>query len=267
MQLSPPPETDLPDVDDVAAEAAPKGWRRWLRLLPLVVVVAGLTLVFATGLNRYLSLDALQARRGQLLSLVHAHPVAGLLVYALAVTAVVAFSIPGAMIMTMTGGFLFGPWLGAGAAVIGGSAGATILFLVARTAFGEALRRRIRSGGLMDKIQTGVRAHAFSYLLMLRLFPGIPFWICNIAAGLVHIPIRTYVAATVLGLIPPTLIYASIGSGLGHVFDQGGKPSLGLLFDPEVLLPLLGLAALSVLPVAYHAWRIRRRRVLGDATG
>jgi uncharacterized membrane protein YdjX (TVP38/TMEM64 family) len=110
------------------------------------------------------------------------------------------------------------------------------------------------------RIEAGVRANAFVYLLILRLIPAVPFWLCNIASGFVAIPMRTYVTATVLGIIPSTFIYASIGAGLGHVFDRGEKPDLSLIMDPEVMLPLIGLAALSCVPVLYHAWRIRRGR-------
>jgi uncharacterized membrane protein YdjX (TVP38/TMEM64 family) len=256
-----PPEAD---IDAVVTEATPPGWRRWLRFAPLALIVLVLCLVFGTGLNRYLSIDELAAKREALLDLVQAHPILGLLAYTLAYVLVVAFSIPGAMIMTMTGGFLFGPWLGAAAAVTGASIGATIMFFVARSALGETLRKRVKAGGLMDRIQAGVRANAFSYLLVLRLIPAVPFWLCNIAAGFVHIPIGTYVAATVLGIIPSTVIYAGIGSGLGHVFDAGGKPDLSLVLAPEVMAPLIGLAVISLAPVAYHAWKLQRRRVLPD---
>ena len=261
MHAPVPPEAD---IDVVVSEATPRGWRRWLRFAPLVLIVLVLVLVFGTGLNRYLSIDELAAKRQQLLDLVQAHPILGLLAYTLTYVLVVAFSIPGAMIMTMTGGFLFGPWLGSVAAVTGASGGATVMFLVARSALGESLRKRVKAGGLMDRIQSGVKANAFSYLLVLRLIPAVPFWLCNIAAGFVHIPITTYVAATVLGIIPSTVIYAGIGSGLGLVFEGGGKPDLSLVLAPEVIGPLIGLALLSLAPVAYHAWRHHRSRALPE---
>lgn len=254
-----PPEAD---IDTVAAAAVARSWRSWMRLAPLLVIAAGLVIVFATGLNRYLSLDVLQEQRAALLERVRLHPVESVLIYTAVYVLVVAFSIPGAMIMTMTGGFLFGPGLGSTAAVVGMTIGATIMFLVARSALGELIRKLARSGGVMERIQLGVRANAFSYLLMMRLIPAVPFWLCNIASGFVHIPLRTYVIATVLGIIPSTVIYSSIGSGLGHVFNEGRTPDLGLVMDPQVLLPLVGLALLSMVPVAYHAWKLRRGRSL-----
>lgn len=262
MQAPLPPQADREAL--VEATDPPGGrWKRWLPLALIVIVVG---LFFGLGLNRYLSVDELAARRQQLLDLVHAHPILGLVGFVGLYVLVVAFSIPGAMIMTITGGFLFGPWLGAAAAVTGASSGATVMFLVARSALGDVLRRRTKAGGLIERIQLGVRANAFTYLLALRLIPVVPFWICNIAAGFVQIPITTYVLATVLGIIPSTVIYASIGSGLGHVFDSGRKPDLGLVMDPQVLLPLLGLAALALVPIAYHAWKLHRRRALPDGS-
>jgi uncharacterized membrane protein YdjX (TVP38/TMEM64 family) len=164
--------------------------------------------------------------------------------------------------MSMSGGFLFGPVVGSIAAVIGMTVGATIMFLAARSALGDYLKGHTPAGRLASKLEAGVRANAFIYLLILRLLPAVPFWLCNLASGFVNIPIRTYIAATVLGVIPSTFIYSSIGAGLGHVFDRGEKPDLGLIRDPEVLLPLVGLGLLSILPVIYHAWRIRRGRAL-----
>jgi uncharacterized membrane protein YdjX (TVP38/TMEM64 family) len=258
---------DAPDAGPRPADRPPPRKRGWTRFAPLLVVAAGLVLVFATGLNRYLSLDELRTRRLELLALDHAHPVATVAIYMAAYVAVVAFSIPGAMIMTLSGGFLFGPLLGSAAAVTGASTGATLMFLVARSALGDVIRRHAATGGMISRIEQGVRENAFSYLLVLRLIPAMPFWLVNIAAGFVRIPLRTYVVATVAGIIPSTAIYSSIGAGLGHVFDRGETPDLRLLFDPQVFLPLCGLAVLSFAPVAIHGWRLHRRRraALGDA--
>ncbi len=229
-----------------------------LCLWPVALIAIVVALAFATGLNRYLSLEMLQAKRTLLLDYVHSHPYLGIVCYIGLYAVMVALSVPGALLMTMTGGFLFGPIEGAAYAVIGMTIGAVTMFLVARSALGDVLKRHTPAGGMVQRIEAGVRANAFLYLLILRLLPAVPFWLCNIASGFVAIPMRTYVVATVLGVIPSTLIYASIGAGLGHVFDRGEKPNLALMSDPQVLFPLLGLAALSILPLLYHAWRLRR---------
>ena len=259
MEVPYPPEAD-PEAIAEAVTPHPKGWRRFLRLWPVALIAAVIGLGFATGLNRYISLDMLQAKRMLLLEYVHAHPYLGILAYIAAYAVMVALSVPGALLMTMTGGFLFGPVEGAAYAVTGMTIGAITMFLVARSALGGFLKSHTPAGGMVQGIEAGVRANAFVYLLILRLIPAVPFWLCNIASGFVAIPMRTYVVATVLGIIPSTFIYASIGAGLGHVFDRGEKPDLSLIMDPEVMLPLVGLAALSCVPVVYHAWRMRRDR-------
>lgn len=260
MHVPYPPEADPEAIAEAVNPPPPRGWRRYMRFLPLLVLVAGLALVFASGLNRYLSLDVLQERREMLTAYVKAHPVLGVLVYVAAYAVLVTLSIPGALLMSMSGGFLFGPILGPTAAVVGMTIGATTMFLVARTALGDMLKNRTRAGGMIQRLEAGVRENAFVYLLVLRLLPAVPFWACNIASGFVQIPLRTYIGATILGVIPSTVIYCSIGAGLGHVFDRGEKPSLNLLQDPEILLPIIGLGLLSILPLVYHAWRLRRTR-------
>jgi uncharacterized membrane protein YdjX (TVP38/TMEM64 family) len=244
-------------------DAAPRRQSRLRRLrrsAPRLIVLTGLVLVFATGLNRYLSLETLATKRHELQAFVHLHPVGSLLTYAALYVAVVGLSIPGALILTMSGGFLFGPLVGTTAAVIGASTGATLMFLVARSALGDILRRRAQAGGMVRKLEQGIRENAFSYMLVMRLVPAIPFWLVNIAAGCVRIPFRTYVVATVVGIIPSTFVYSSMGAGLGHVFDRGETPNMRILFDPQVYLPLFGLALLSLLPILVHTWRMRRRR-------
>lgn len=245
------------------AEIAPPPRRKlWLRLLPVLAILLAIVLVFATGLQRYLSLDELQHRRAALNALVDAHPVQSAAAYMGLYLLVVALSLPGALIMTLSGGFLFGPVWGTAAAVIGASAGAVVMFLVARTALGDALRRRAgQSGGLLNKLERGIRENAFSALLTARLIPALPFWLVNVAAGLVKMPVRTYATATVIGILPSTAIYAGIGSGLNRVFEEGGKPELGMIFEPQVLLPLLGLAVLSMVPILWKLWRGRRANV------
>ena len=245
-------------MDETDAPRRP-GAKRWLRLLPLAVIAIGIVVAFSSGATRYLSLDALQARSHTLVAFAQAHPVQCAAAYMGLYAAVVAFSLPGALIMTLSGGFLFGQVWGSAAAVAGASAGAVIMFLVARTAVGDALRRKAEaSGGLLRKLEAGIRENAFTALLTMRLIPALPFWLVNIAAGLVKMSLSTYAAATVLGIIPSTVIYAGIGAGLSRVFASGGKPDLHMIFEPQVLLPLIGLAGLSFAPLLWKTWRKRR---------
>jgi uncharacterized membrane protein YdjX (TVP38/TMEM64 family) len=230
-------------------KAAP-AWRRWL---PLALLIVALAVVYATGLHRHLSLTTLKSHRDALQSFVAAHPLAAPLAYMLVYAAAIALSVPGGLFLTLAGGFLFGTWLGAGWAVLGATAGAVAVFLIARTAIGSSLRRR--AGPWLQKLEAGFRADAFHYLLVLRLIPLLPFWLVNLVPALLGVPVRTFALATLLGIIPATLVFASVGNGLGAILDRGQEPDLGLILEPPVLLPLLGLAALALLPVLYRRWR------------
>jgi uncharacterized membrane protein YdjX (TVP38/TMEM64 family) len=228
----------------------------WRRLLPLTALVLAVVLIYATGLHRYLSFDALREHRQMLQELVARHYGSAAVLFVLVYTAAVALSIPGAVVLTVAGGFLFDCVAGTALVVVGATAGATLVYLAARTALGSALRAR--GGSLVTKLEAGFRENALSYLLVLRLVPLFPFWLVNLAAALLRVPFRTYVLGTFLGIIPGAYVYTAVGDGLGQVFDQGGEPSLRAALTPEVITALVGLALLSLAPVAYK--RLRRRR-------
>ena len=223
------------------------------RFAPLAVVLAGLALAVALGWTDYLSLEQLRDRREELLAWVDRRPLLSLAAFAGLYCLVVALSIPGALIMTLAGGFLFGAVLGTAATVVGATSGAVVIFLAARSAFGDVLRRR--AGSAVARFEEGVRRNAFSYILTLRLLPIFPFWLVNIGLALVNVPLRTFVLATLLGVIPGTFVYSALGSGLGTIFDRDEAPNLSIIFEPQILLPLVGLALLSLLPVAFRRFR------------
>ena len=225
----------------------------WLRLLPLGLIVAGIAAAFASGLDRYLSYEALVENRDWLQAEVAAAPVVAALAFGLAYAVVVALSLPGGAIMTLLGGFLFGTWVGGSLVVLSATVGAAAVFLAARTAFGDALRRR--AGGAVERMRAGFRRNAFSYLLFLRLVPVFPFFLVNLVPAFLDVPLATYVAATALGIVPGTFVFASVGNGLGAVLDAGARPDLSIATRPEVFGPLLALGLLSLVPVL-----IRRRR-------
>lgn len=219
------------------------------RWLPLALILTLAALAVALGLHRHLSFDALRDSRGVLVEAVGAHAIAAPLVYIVLYIVVTVCSLPGATIMTLTGGFLFGALTGGTYSVIGATIGATLLFLAARSAFADLLRAR--AGGTLAKLEAGFRRDAFNYLLVLRLVPLFPFFVVNLAAAFLGTSLGTFVVATFLGIIPGTFVYASVGSGLGTVFDAGGSPDLRLILSWPVLGPLAALALMSLVPVAY----------------
>lgn len=226
--------------------------RRWL---PILVLIAGFAAVFAFDLDRFLTLDALKAHRAAVESFAASHRLAAVGLYALAYVLVVALSLPGGAVMTILGGFLFGVWLGGAVTVLAATTGAAILFLAARTALGDVLARR--AGPWLARMEAGFRANATSYMLVLRLVPLFPFFIVNLAPAFLNVPFRTYVWTTLVGIMPGTLVYTAIGNGLGALLDAGQDPDLGLIFRPAILGPLLGLAALALVPVLYKRWKAK----------
>ncbi|WP_339833294.1 TVP38/TMEM64 family protein [uncultured Parvibaculum sp.] len=219
------------------------------RLAPLLVLAAGLVAFFVFDLDRYATLDTLRDNRQALGALVAEHLLLAALLYVLAYVAIVAFSLPAALVATLTGGFLFGTWLGGTLTVVGATIGATAIFLAAKTALGDVLRARAGPG--LRKLEAGFGRNAFNYMLVLRLVPVFPFFLVNLAPAFLGVPLRTYVAATFIGIIPGTFVYASLGNGLGAVFDAGRDPDLGLFFEPQIIGPVLALAVLALVPVIY----------------
>lgn len=223
------------------------------RFWPLAVLAAGLALFFALGLERYATLDTLRDNREALSQWVAAHWALAILIYVAAYALMVAFSLPGALAATLTGGFLFGTVVGGLATVLAATAGATVLFIAAKTAFGDLLRAK--AGPAIKRMEEGFRENAFSYLLVLRLVPIFPFFLVNLAPAFFGVTLPTFTAATFIGIVPGTFVFASLGNGLGAVFDAGRAPDLGLIKEPQVILPLLALAALALVPVLYRRFR------------
>jgi uncharacterized membrane protein YdjX (TVP38/TMEM64 family) len=225
------------------------------RLAPLLLILAALALAYAFGLQRQLSWTALAAHQAALRTWVQTEPLATAAGYLAVYILAVAASFPGAVWITVAGGLLFGTALGAVLAVCGSTIGAIALFFIARTALGPLLARRVR--GLLARVEPGLRRDGFSYVLALRLIPVVPFWLINLAAALSGVRLWHFALATFIGVIPAATIVASIGAGIGGVLAQGRTPDLSVIFSPPVLLPLLGLAVLSLLPVAWRRWNAR----------
>jgi uncharacterized membrane protein YdjX (TVP38/TMEM64 family) len=161
-------------------------------------------------------------------------------------------------VLTVIGGFVFGTLAATLCVILGATLGAVGLFLAARYAFYDALHAK--AGPALRKMEPGFKENALSYLLVLRLVPLFPFWLVNLVPALLDVPLRIYVIATVIGIVPGTFVYASVGNGLGEILAAGKTPDPSLIYDEDVLIPLLGLAFLALLPVLYKAWRARRQR-------
>lgn len=229
------------------------------RALPLVFLLLVLLAFFLFGGPDYLSLEEVREHREELIRLVDDHMAIAMLFFVLSYVVAVAASLPGALVLTLVGGFLFGALAGGICTVLGATTGAMVIFLAAKTALGDPLRAR--AGPLLQRMEKGFSENAFSYLLFLRLMPVFPFVMVNLVPAFLGVRLSTFVLATFFGIMPATFVYASIGYGMGQVFDKGGAPDLSVVFHPEIFLPILGLAGLSLLPVLHKIWKKRRSKV------
>ena len=223
------------------------------RAIPVAVLVCGLIAFFALDLDRFVSFEALSDHRDLLQGWVETHPVATRIGYGAAYALSIAFSLPVGLVLTVTGGLLFGLVEGTVLTVLAATLGALAVFLAARTAIGDALRRR--AGPFVARLEDGFRENALSYLLVLRLVPLFPFWLVNIVPALLGVSTRIFLIGTVLGIIPGTFVFVSVGNGLDTVFERGEVPGLGIFLEPGVLIPIVGLTMLSLVPVLYKRLR------------
>jgi uncharacterized membrane protein YdjX (TVP38/TMEM64 family) len=225
-----------------------------LRRLPLILILASFALG-AVFLRDYLSFDALAQNREALLSYRDAHYGLTAVVFAAAYFAIVALSLPGATIATLTGGFLFGLFPGVIFNILASGSGALAVFLAARAGLGAEVAARIAAkGGAAARLLAGLQKNVWPALFTMRLIPAIPFFLSNLLPAFAGVGFVPFAVTTYLGIIPGALVFTSVGAGLAEVFAAGGSPDMGIIFKPAVLLPLFGLAALSALPNIIRAF-------------
>jgi len=229
-----------------------------LRRLPLLIVIA-VALIGAFTLREHLSFAALAEHRETLLAWRDANYVLTVVGFVTAYALMVGFSLPGATIATLTGGFLFATFPGALYNVTAATLGAVGIFLAARAGLGAQLAAKMdAASGPVKRIKEGIDQSQWEMLFIMRLVPLVPFFVANLVPALVGVPLSRYAISTFLGIIPGAVVYTSVGAGLGEVFAAGEAPDLGTIFEPHVLLPILGLAGLATLPLVIKALRGRK---------
>ncbi len=242
---------------------------RFKKILPLAVLILLFASFFVFGLDDYLTFKALSDNRDRLLDFVANNFVAAIALYFVLYTIAIAASVPGGLLLTVTGGFLFGWFVGGLLTVFSATVGATILFLIAATSLGDPLRER--AGPWLAKLEAGFKDNAMNYLLFLRLVPAFPFWLVNIAPAFLGVNLRTYIIGTFVGIIPGTFAFAFIGTGLDSVIVEqqekhaacqaSGKTDCALEFDigslvtKEILISLIALSAVALLPILIKKFR------------
>jgi uncharacterized membrane protein YdjX (TVP38/TMEM64 family) len=241
------------EAGEVPEAAARPAWRRWLPLALLLLASLGAWLWLR---GEGIGFDSIAQHRAWLMAEVEELGVlAGAAVFLIYVV-VTALSLPLGSLLTVLAGYLLGTAEATLWVVAGATLGSIAVFLAARSALRQTLSQR--AGPWLKRMERGFRENALSYLLVLRLLPIFPFWLVNLVPALLGVPLGTYVLGTALGIIPGTVVFASLGSGLGTILDRGETPDFSILLEPALLLPLLGLCVLALLPVAYKRWRGRR---------
>lgn len=226
-----------------------------LKKLPLIVIVI-VAVLGAYFLRDYLTFESLAQNREALIAFRDNNYFLTVVVFILAYVVIVAFSLPGATIATLTGGFLFATFPGVLFNVTGATIGATAIFLAARWGFGENLGKKLENAeGTVKKIKDGIDENQWSMLFLIRLVPAVPFFLANLIPSFLEVPLHRFVISTFFGIIPGGLVYTSVGAGLGEVFARGETPNLGIIFEPQIILPIIGLCVLAALPIAINALR------------
>lgn len=254
-------------MDPVAPLPAQPVCRRFAAPAILLLLMA---VGYLLGLHKYLTLEAIAEHRAALETFTRENGLLALALFMGVYVAAVALSVPGASVLTVAGGLLFG-WFVAGIAVVfSATLGATLFFLVVQTAVGASLVSKTHPK--LAAIREGFVRDAFHYLLFLRLVPAFPFWLVNIAAAVAGMRLRTFVAATAIGIIPATFVFAYVGEGLDSVLDAQMKAhaacmaekgesacpfelSLSSLVTTELLIAFAALGVLALVPVALRRWR------------
>lgn len=227
----------------------------FLRALPLILILAAAALGALT-LRDVLSFDTLRQNHEALMRLAGQHYALTAAGFVLAYVAVVALSLPGATICTLAGGFLFGVFPGVLLNVGAATSGAVLVFLAARAGYGARMAGRLATAtGPLARLRDGLHANEVPFLLIMRLVPAVPFFVANLVPAFLGVRLDRFAATTFVGILPAALVFTWVGSGLGAVMAMGKAPDLGVLFHPQVLGPLLALAALALVPVVVKARR------------
>jgi len=230
----------------------------WRRLLPLALLILAAAVAFASGLHELLGFDALQQHHRALRDAVEARPMLVASGYVMVYFAAAATALPVAVFLTIVGGYLFGVWLGGALAVSAATVGAVAVFLAAGTSLGRDLGAS--TSPLVHRLRAGFQADEWSYLLVLRLLPLLPFTLVNVLPALLGVRLRVFVVTTFFGMLPGSFVYAGIGNGLGSIIARGDTLKLGTILEPAILAPLGGLAVLALLPMVVRRLQARREQ-------
>ncbi len=230
----------------------------WKRFIPILIIIALMLLGYFSGAYRALQFETLRYHHAELTEHVNDHPIQTPFLFIAVYIAATALSIPGGLLLSLIGGFLFRqPWCTV-YVVLGATIGATLLFLAARTALGNFLKEK--AGPRLAKMEAGFNKNAVSYMLFLRFVPLFPFWLVNLAPAFFNVRLRTYLWTTLVGIIPGAFVFTQAGRGLNAVFESSEPFSINTILNPDVKIALICLGLFSLIPIVIKKWREKRNK-------
>jgi uncharacterized membrane protein YdjX (TVP38/TMEM64 family) len=215
--------------------------------LPILIIIIGMAVIYFSGVYHYLSFEILRMYHKNLKSFVDMHPIAVPLIYCLTYIVSTALSVPGAIFLTLLGGYLFPQPFSTLYVIFSATCGATLIFLAASTALEETLRKK--AGPFLKKMEKGFQENAASYILFLRFVPIFPFWLVNLAPAFFGVPLFTFVWTTFLGILPGTLVFTLAGAGLEQILENSQPFTLDAIFNTQIKIALAILGITALIPV------------------
>ncbi len=223
------------------------------RFLPLLFILAAMAILYFSGAYRYFSFEALKVYHLEIKTFQIAHPVVVPVLYIFIYVLATALSVPGAIFLTLLGGYLFPQPFSTIYVVFSATCGATIIFLIARSALGDSLQKK--AGPFLKKMRAGFEKNAANYMLFLRFVPLFPFWLVNVAPAFFKVPLRTYIWTTFVGIAPGSFVFTLAGGGLERIFDSNEPFSMATIFNFEMRIALTLLGLLALTPILIKKWR------------
>ena len=227
--------------------------QKFKKFIPILIIIILMVAVYFSGVLQYFTFEKLQLHRQQILELVSDRFFLSSALFISLYIVVAALSLPIGALLSITGGFLFSQPFSTIYIVIGASIGASIIFLAAKTALGDILKKN--SEGLLAKIEAGFRKDGVSYLLFVRLVPIFPFWLINLAAAFLGVPFRTFFWTTFVGIIPGTFVFSQAGAGLGAILDANEGFSIHGIFNWQVKIALIALGIFALIPIVIKKFK------------
>jgi len=224
-----------------------------LKYLPILIIFLGMASIYFSGVYQYLSLDYLRMYHKSLKTFVEMHPIVVPIAFCLVYIISTTLSVPGAVFLTLLGGYLFPQPFSTIYVVLSATFGATLIFLAARTALKEILKKK--AGPFLQKMEKGFQENAVSYLLFLRFVPLFPFWLVNIASAFFGVSLITFVLTTLVGIFPGTLVFTIAGGGFERILENNETFSIATIFNAQIKIALVLLGTIALAPIIWKKFK------------